>query len=276
MSKHTLTFNSRNLLKRVGTQKTTREYQDRQAIYSQGDAADAMFQIQNGNVKLVVASPRGKQAVIAILGPGDVFGEGCLVNQSLRNINRNGDSVIHHRLRKKGNSGSPNPSRSCLCQALYLLSAFPYGSSRRRFRGPTLQFQGETPGPDSLDAYEFWQEGRAGRHFPESIRNSLAQMVGTTRSRVSHFMNKFRKLGLVDYHGNGALTVHRRLLSAVFTTSPSGKLLVQFPTPHRCRVVHHTELRVSNSDQTREPCGTDTRITRAINVAGRGLARVPS
>ena len=84
MSRHTLTFNSRNFLERIGTQKTTREYQDRQVIYSQGDAADAMFHIQNGSVKLVVASPRGKQAVIAILGPGDVFGEGCLVNRSLR------------------------------------------------------------------------------------------------------------------------------------------------------------------------------------------------
>ena len=84
MSRHTLPFNSRNFLKRVGAQKTTREYQDLQTIYLQGDAADAMFQIQNGNVKLVVASPRGKQAVVAILGPGDVFGEGCVVKGSLR------------------------------------------------------------------------------------------------------------------------------------------------------------------------------------------------
>src|SRR5208337_842453 len=84
MSRHTLSFNSRNFLKRVGTQKTTREYRDREVIYSQGDAADAMFHIQNGSVKLVVASPRGKQAVIAILGPGEVFGEGCLLNRSLR------------------------------------------------------------------------------------------------------------------------------------------------------------------------------------------------
>jgi CRP-like cAMP-binding protein len=73
MNTHKLPFNSRNLLKRVGTQKTTREYQNRQAIYSQGDGADAIFHIQNGRVKLVVASPRGKQAVIAILGPGDVI-----------------------------------------------------------------------------------------------------------------------------------------------------------------------------------------------------------
>ena len=84
MSRHMFTFNSRNFLKRVGTQKTTREYHDRQAIYSQGDAADAMFYIQAGNVKIEIASRRGKKAVIAILGPGDVFGEGCLGNRPLR------------------------------------------------------------------------------------------------------------------------------------------------------------------------------------------------
>jgi CRP-like cAMP-binding protein len=84
MSRHRFTFNSRNFLTRVGTQKTTREYQDRQAIYSQGDAADSIFYIQTGNVKLEIASQRGKKAVIAILGPGDVFGEGCLGNRPLR------------------------------------------------------------------------------------------------------------------------------------------------------------------------------------------------
>ncbi len=84
MSRHTLTFNSRNFLRRIGTQKTTREYQDRQVVYSQGDAADSVFYIQNGSVKLAVASPRGKLAVTAILGPGDLFGEGCLAKQSLR------------------------------------------------------------------------------------------------------------------------------------------------------------------------------------------------
>ena len=83
MSKH-LRFDSRAIFRNFGGQKTTRQYQDRQTIYSPGDAADAIFQIRNGNVKLVVASPRGKQAVISIPGPGDVFGEGCLATKSLR------------------------------------------------------------------------------------------------------------------------------------------------------------------------------------------------
>ena len=173
MSRHTLTFNSRNFLKRVGTQKTTREYQDRQAIYSQGDAADAMFHIQNGSVKLVVASPRGKQAVIAILGPGDVFGEGCLAKQSLRMSTATAIQLSTISRVNKGTSGSPHPSRACLCQAFYLLPAFSYGSSRRRFRGSTLQFQRETPGPDSLAAYAVLaRKVETELHFPKSIRNN--------------------------------------------------------------------------------------------------------
>ena len=205
MSRRTLTFNSRNFLKRIGTKRTTQEYQDRQVIYSQGDAADAMFHIENGNVKLVVASPRGKQAVIAILGPGDVFGEGCLVNQSLRKFHRNGDSAFHDRLREKESPGPPDPSRACLCKALYVLLAFSDGSRRRRFRGSTLQFQRETSGPDSLDAYEFGTESGDGTPFPRINQEHLAQMVGTTRSRISHFMNKFRKLGFIDYGGDGSI-----------------------------------------------------------------------
>src|SRR5579864_5519667 len=84
MKRHTLTFNSRNFFRRIGTHQATRDYQDRQIIYAQGDAADAIFYIQTGNVKLEVASQRGKKAVVAIMGPGDMFGEGCLGNRSLR------------------------------------------------------------------------------------------------------------------------------------------------------------------------------------------------
>ena len=77
-NKRTLILNSRDFLKNIGTQKTTREYRNQQDVYVQGDAADAMFNIQRGNVKLTVESKRGKKAVIALLGPGDSFGEGCL------------------------------------------------------------------------------------------------------------------------------------------------------------------------------------------------------
>ncbi|MEO6964307.1 MAG: cyclic nucleotide-binding domain-containing protein [Acidobacteriaceae bacterium] len=83
--KRLTTVDSRALFSRVAdTQMTTRDYRNRQAIFAQGDKADAMFYIQNGNVKLTVASRRGKKAVIAVLRPGDLFGEGCVATQALR------------------------------------------------------------------------------------------------------------------------------------------------------------------------------------------------
>src|ERR1035437_4765636 len=83
-NERTLILNSRDFLKDVGTQQTIRAYRDQQDVYVQGEAADAMFHIQQGNVKLTIESKRGKKAVIAVLGRGDSFGEGCLVAQSRR------------------------------------------------------------------------------------------------------------------------------------------------------------------------------------------------
>ena len=215
MSKHTLTFNSRNFVKRVGTQKTTREYQDRQSIYSQGDAADAMFHIQNGSVKLVVASPRGKQAVIAILGPGDVFGEGCLINRSLRmssatTVQRSTIACV-----KKGPLARlihEDPSFAKLFIS-YLLSRM--GRVEEDFVDRLFNFSEKRLARILLLLTSFGPESRDGTAFPRINQEHLAQMVGTTRSRVSHFMNKFRDLGFVDYQGSGKLTVHRGLLKVI-------------------------------------------------------------
>jgi CRP-like cAMP-binding protein len=215
MNRHTLTFNSRNFLKRIGTQKTTREYQDRQAIYSQGDAADAMFCIQNGNVKLVVASPRGKQAVLAILGPGDVFGEGCLAKQSLRMSTA---TALQPSTIARVNKGAlirlihQEPAFAKLFIS-YLLSRM--GRVEEDFVDRLFNCSERRLARILLLLARFGKESRAETAFPRINQESLAQMVGTTRSRVSHFMNKFRKLGFVDYNGNGALTVHGDLLSVV-------------------------------------------------------------
>jgi CRP-like cAMP-binding protein len=215
MSRHTLTFNSRNFLKSIGTQKTTREYQDRQAIYSQGDAADAMFCIQNGNVKLVVASPRGKQAVLAILGPGDVFGEGCLAKQSLRMSTA---TALQPSTIARVNKGAlirlihQEPAFAKLFIS-YLLSRM--GRVEEDFVDRLFNCSERRLARILLLLARFGKESRAETAFPRINQESLAQMVGTTRSRVSHFMNKFRKLGFVDYNGNGALTVHGDLLSGV-------------------------------------------------------------
>jgi len=233
MSRHTLTFNSRNFLKRMGAQKTTREYQDRQVIYSQGDTADAMFQIQNGSVNLAVASPRGKQAVIAILGPGDLFGEGCLVHRSLRKSTATAIQRSTIACVKKGPLARlihEDPSFAKLFIS-YLLSRM--GRVEEDFVDRLFNFSEKRLARILLLLTSFGVESRDGTAFPRINQDQLAQMVGTTRSRVSHFMNKFRKLGFVDYNGDSALTVHRGLLNAVLQDEPSGQTLGHSHPPQK-------------------------------------------
>jgi len=234
MSRPTLTFNSRNFLQRVGTHKTTREYQDRQAIYSQGDAADAMFHIQNGSVKLAVASPRGKQAVIAILGPGDVFGEGCLVNRSLRKSTATAIQVSTISCVKKGilvRLVHQEPAFAKLMIS-YLLARMV--RVEEDFVDRLFNFSEKRLARILLLLTNFGAESGDGTAFPRINQEHLAQMVGTTRSRVSHFMNKFRKLGFVDYNGDSALTVHRGLLRVALHDQLSGQTL---STSHPPRTV---------------------------------------
>jgi CRP-like cAMP-binding protein len=224
MSRHTLTLNSRTFLKRVGIEKTTRDYQNRQAIYSQGDAADAMFQIQNGNVKLVTASPRGKQAVIAVLGPGDMFGEGCLAPKALRVSTATAVQLSTIARVKRATLArlihqDPGFAKQFIS---YLLARMVrveedfvdrlFNFSEKRLARVLLMLAGNGNG------------GRGQKSLPLFNQEQLAQIVGTTRSRVSHFMNKFRNLGLVDYRGNGALTIHTRLLTALLRDQLSPKL----------------------------------------------------
>jgi len=220
MGRHTLTFNTRNFLKRVGTQKTTREYQDRQAIYSQGDPADAMFHIQNGNVKLVVASPRGKEAVIAILGPGDVFGEGCLVNRSLRKSTATAIQLCTISCVKKGTMVRLIHQQPAFARLFisYLLSRM--GRVEEDFVDRLFNFSEKRLARVLLLLTSLGTESGDGSQLLKINQAQLAQMVGTTRSRVSHFMNKFRKLGFVDYNGSEALTVHSGLLRTVLRDQP--------------------------------------------------------
>jgi CRP-like cAMP-binding protein len=221
MSRHTLTFNSRTLLNKVGAQTTTREYHDRQAIYSQGDAADAIFQIHDGNVKLVVASPRGKQAVIAMLGPGDVFGEGCLAPKSLRISTATAVQLSTIACVKKTTLVSLIHNDPAFAKHFisYLLARMV--RVEEDFVDRLFNFSEKRLARILLMLANNGKDDRAHTSVPQFNQEQLAQMVGTTRSRVSHFMNKFRKLGLIDYRGNGALTVHSRLLSAVLHGQPS-------------------------------------------------------
>jgi CRP/FNR family cyclic AMP-dependent transcriptional regulator len=210
MNRRTLTFNSRQFLKKVGTQKTTRRYQEQQAIYSQGDAADAMFYIQNGTVKLTVVSQSGKKAVIGILGRGDLFGTACLAKQSLRT---SGATAIHQ-------STIACVKRGILVRMIhqdpifaklfisYLLSRIV--RIREDLVDQLFNLSEKRLARILLSLAHFGKEG-SDPVIPNINQGTFAEMVGTTRSRVSHFMNKFRKLGLIDYNRDG-LTVHVALL----------------------------------------------------------------
>jgi CRP/FNR family cyclic AMP-dependent transcriptional regulator len=188
---------------------TTCEYVNRQVIFSQGDAANAIFRVEHGNVKLTVRSKAGKKAVIAVLRAGECFGEGCLTGNSQRTftatsirqstIGRVGKRTMIRRLHRE-------PALAKLFIAHLLLRVGRVeddlvdqllNSSERRLARLLLH----------LCAF-----GRPGAR-PALVhvdQGTLAQVVGTTRSRVSYFMNQFRERGLIDY--NGSLHVHKALL----------------------------------------------------------------
>ena len=196
--------------------KTTREYRNKEVVFSQGDAADAVFYIQSGKVQLTVVSTRGKEAVIGVLERGSFFGEGCLAAQPLRtstasatqpsSIIRVGRSAMVRLLHRE-------PEFAELFTA-YLLSRNVrieedlvdqlFNSSEKRLARVLLLLA------------HFGKESRPESVIPKVSQETLAAMVGTTRSRVSYFMNRFRKMGFIHYNGfNGGLQVHSALLTVV-------------------------------------------------------------
>jgi CRP-like cAMP-binding protein len=208
-----VTFDAQTLLAAVSEGSATRDYQKTQPIFAQGDRADAVFFVQRGKVKLTVLSRQGKQAVIALLGPGDFFGEGCLAGQPVRMATATAmtESAIV-RLPKQTMIRALH--RDAVFSELfttYLLSRNIrmeedlvdqlFNSSEKRLARILLLLA------------NFGKEGRPEPVVPKISQETLAEMVGTTRSRISHFMNKFRKLGFVQY--NGGLEVHSSLLHVV-------------------------------------------------------------
>jgi len=192
---------------------TTKELRRKQIIFSQGSPADAVFYIEEGKVKLTVLSGRGKEAVIAILGSGDFFGEGCLAGQPLRMASATAMtecSVVRVQKATMIRMLRDEPALSELFMA-YLLSRnirveedlvdHLFNSSEKRLARILLLLT------------RFGKDGQHEDIVPRISQETLAEMVGTTRSRVSFFMNKFRKLGFVDY--NGGLRVHSSLLGIV-------------------------------------------------------------
>jgi CRP-like cAMP-binding protein len=179
-----------------------------------------MFQIQDGSVKLVVKSPRGKQAVIAVLGPGDVFGEGCLVNRSLRMSTATALQLSTIARVQKGPLVRLIHQDPAFAKLLisYLVSRM--GRVEEDFVDRLFNFSEKRLARILLLLANLDNERGDGTPLPKLNQAHLAQMVGTTRSRVSHFLNKFRKLGFIDYTNSDALTIHSGLLSAVLTDLP--------------------------------------------------------
>ena len=206
-------FDAKALLAAVAQGRTKRDYQRGQPIFSQGDRADAVFFIHTGKIKVTVLSQQGKQAVIALLGPGDFFGEGCLGGQPLRMATATAitESAIARvakptmiRLLHRDAAFSEVFTTYLLSRNIRMeedLVDQLFNSSERRLARILLLLA------------NFGKEGRPEAVVPKISQETLAEMVGTTRSRISHFMNKFRKLGFVAY--NGGLEVHSSLLHVV-------------------------------------------------------------
>lgn len=207
-TKHIRTRNSGGLLGRIGNQKTTRDYRKKEKIFSQGDAANSMFYVESGHVKLSVASKSGKKAVLAILGKGEFFGENCLLKQSRRTTTATAlqqstiacvksatlIGIIHREPAFSSLLVSDLLSRMERIEEDFTDQLL--NSSERRLARLLLRLSSvETNSTDS-----------AMLHVRQG---TLAEMVGTTRSRVSHFLNRFREMGLIDY--NGSLHVRRTM-----------------------------------------------------------------
>jgi len=212
-AKHIAPFNSQTFLKQVGSGKTILTSRKKQIIFSQGDAADAVFYIQTGKIKLSVVSQQGKEAVIAVLEKGSFFGEGCLAGQlvCMATATTTEDATLV-RIEKTAMIRvlHNEPAFSELFLAYLLgrniriqedLVDHLFNSSEKRLARVLLLMA------------QFGKEGKPEPVVSKVSQEMLAEMVGTTRSRVSFFMNKFRKLGFVYY--NGGLHVHSSLLNIV-------------------------------------------------------------
>jgi CRP/FNR family transcriptional regulator, cyclic AMP receptor protein len=213
-----LPFDPEAFLSKAGQGTTKSIFEEEQVIFSQGKAADSIFYISKGKVKLTVLSEQGKEAVVAILGAGDFCGEGCLAGQLLRMATAVAMTecsitsldkaamirVLHDEPEFSEKFMSHLLTRNIRVEADLVDQLF--NSSEKRLARMLLILA------------NFGKEGKPEPVIAKVSQEMLAEMIGTTRSRVSFFMNKFRKLGLIDY--NGHLEVHSSLLNVVLHDDP--------------------------------------------------------
>jgi CRP-like cAMP-binding protein len=208
-----LAFDPKTFLATVNHGRTVTEYRAGDVVFLQASPADSVFYIQKGRIKIVVASKQGKEAVVALLGPGEFFGEGCLIGQPLR-LSTARAMVASEVMRV---------SKAEMIRVLHTEPAFGelftahlltrnsrveedlvdqlFNSSEKRLARTLLLLA------------NFGKEGGPQPITTRISQETLAEIIGTTRSRVSQFMNKFRKLGFIEY--NGHLQIHSSLLSVI-------------------------------------------------------------
>jgi len=208
-------FNAQAFLDSAGLAKTIVQYGRDEVIFTQGDACEHVLYVQSGGVKLSVLSKRGKEAVVAMLGPGDFFGEGCLAGQPVR----------------MGSATAMTPSailRVEKAQMVRLLQRQHEMSDRFIAHMLTRNIRIEEDLIDQLfNSSEkrlartllllarYGKEDKPIRTVPRVSQETLAEMIGTTRSRVNFFLNKFKKLGFIEYDGERPIKVNKSLLSVV-------------------------------------------------------------
>jgi CRP/FNR family cyclic AMP-dependent transcriptional regulator len=211
-------FDPKTFLAHVGDGRSISKYGKDRTVFAQGEPADAVFFVQKGKVKVTVVSEQGKEAVVAILGTNDFFGEGCLAGQARRisTVAAMTDSTIVRldkaaivRVLHEEPAFSEMFISHLLGRAIRVEADLVdqlFNSSEKRLARLLLLLA------------NFGKEAKPEPVIAKISQETLAEMIGTTRSRVSFFMNKFRKLGFINY--NGGIEVHSSLLNVVLHDQP--------------------------------------------------------
>jgi CRP/FNR family transcriptional regulator, cyclic AMP receptor protein len=214
-------FDPKKFLAKVSDGITVSKYQKDQVVFSQGEAADSVFYIQEGDIKLTVISKQGKEAVVGILLPTQFFGEGCLNGHPLRMTTAAaiGECLITRIAKEAMISTMHDEPEFSELFTVYLLNRNSrieedlidqlFNSSEKRLARLLLLLA------------NFGKDGTPQPIMGKFSQETLAEMIGTTRSRVSFFMNRFRKLGYIEY--NGKLEIHNSLLNVVLYDKPEIK-----------------------------------------------------
>jgi CRP/FNR family transcriptional regulator, cyclic AMP receptor protein len=208
-------FDPKAFLSTIDGGRTIAAFSKKQTIFAQGDPSDSVFYIHRGNVKLTVVAKSGREATIGILNEGDFLGEGCLTGQTLRlcsaiamtdcslmRIDRKAMVEVLHREYEFSDMFVGYLLTRNIRYEEDLVDQL-FNSSEKRLARMLLLLA------------HFGKDGKAEVAIPRISQETIAEMVGTTRPRINFFMNKFRKLGFIDYHGGDELRVHSSLLNVV-------------------------------------------------------------